>query len=100
VRHYLPTFKLYDPFRDGAHLAVAKETAESAVIMLDARPAPAGEMTVVINNGRGGVLFHEACGHCMEADYINRGTSPFAQLGGQKVGPDFLSAVDDGTLPG
>src|SRR5262249_9252819 len=65
-------------------IAVAKETAESAVIMLDARPAPAGEMTVVINNGRGGVLFHEACGHCMEADYVNRGTSPFAQLVGQK----------------
>jgi TldD protein len=81
-------------------LAMAQETAASAVIMLDARSAPAGEMTVVINNGRGGVLFHEACGHCLEADYINRGTSPFAQRIGQKIGPDFLTAIDDGTLPG
>lgn len=76
-----------------------KDAAESAVIMLDARPAPAGEMTVVINNGDGGVLFHEACGHCMEADYINRGTSPYGDLLGQKVGPDFLTAADDGTVP-
>ena len=76
-----------------------KEAAESAVIMLDARPAPAGEMTVVINNGDGGVLFHEACGHGMEADFINRGTSPFGDLLGQSVGPDFLTAIDDSTLP-
>lgn len=79
---------------------MAQETATSAVVMLDARPAPAGEMMVVINNGRGGVLFHEACGHCLEADYINRGTSPFADFLGQKIGPDFLTAFDDSTLPG
>jgi TldD protein len=61
---------------------------------------PAGEMTVVINNGWGGVLFHEACGHCMEADFITKGASAYAGLVGQRVGPDFLTAVDDGTIPG
>jgi TldD protein len=76
------------------------EAAESAVLMLDARPAPAGEMTVVINNGWGGVLFHEACGHCMEADFITKGASIYGGLVGERVGPDFLTAVDDGTIPG
>jgi TldD protein len=76
------------------------EAAESAVLMLDARPAPAGEMTVVINNGWGGILFHEACGHCMEADFITNGASAYAGLVGERVGPDFLTAIDDGTIPG
>lgn len=81
-------------------LAMTVDTAESAVKMLDARPAPAGEMPVVISNGWGGVLFHEACGHCMEADFITRGASAYGDMVGQRVGPDFLTAVDDGTLPG
>lgn len=81
-------------------IAAVRETAESAVLMLDARPAPAGEMTVVINNGWGGVLFHEACGHCMEADFITNGASAYAGLMGQRVGPEFLTAIDDGTIPG
>lgn len=76
------------------------DVAESVVKMLDARPAPAGEMAVVINNGWGGVLFHEACGHCMEADFVTRGASAYGDRVGQRVGPDFLTAVDDGTLPG
>jgi TldD protein len=76
------------------------DAAESAVIMLDSRPAPAGEMTVVINNGWGGVLFHEACGHCLEADFITQGASAYAGLIGQRVGLDFLTAIDDGTIPG
>lgn len=81
-------------------VAATLEAAKSAVLMLDARPAPAGEMTVVINNGWGGVLFHEACGHCMEADFITKGASAYAGLVGERVGPDFLTAIDDGTIPG
>jgi TldD protein len=81
-------------------VAATVETAQSALQMLDARPAPAGEMAVVISNGWGGVLFHEACGHCMEADFITRGGSAYGDRVGQRVGPDFLTAVDDGTLPG
>jgi len=85
---------------DNDPVALAADTAESAALMLDARPAPAGEMPVVINNGWGGVLFHEACGHCMEADFITKGASAYAGLVGQRVGPDFLTAVDDGSIPG
>jgi TldD protein len=81
-------------------VAMAQEAAESAVIMLDARPAPAGEMPVVISNGWGGVLFHEACGHCMEADFVTKGASAYTGLVGERVGPDFLTAIDDGTIPG
>lgn len=84
--------------QDPVSLSVA--AAESAVQMLDSRPAPAGEMSVVITNGWGGVLFHEACGHCMEADFITRGGSAYAGLVGERVGPDFLTAIDDGTIPG
>ncbi len=76
------------------------DAAESTILMLDAKPAPAGEMTVVIPNGWGGVLFHEACGHCMEADFITNGSSAYAGLVGERIGPDFLSAIDDGTIPG
>lgn len=85
---------------DNDPVAMATETAESAVKMLDAKPAPAGEMPVVISNGWGGVLFHEACGHCLEADFVTNGASAYANLIGERVGPDFLTAVDDGTIPG
>jgi TldD protein len=81
-------------------VAMATDVAESAVKMLDARPAPAGEMAVVVTNGWGGVLFHEACGHCMEADFITKGASAYGDLVGQRVGPAFLTALDDGTIPG
>ena len=76
------------------------DAADTALLMLDARPAPAGELPVVITNGWGGVLFHEACGHCMEADFVTKGASAYAGLVGEKVGPEFLTAIDDGTIPG
>ncbi|MFQ5615214.1 MAG: TldD/PmbA family protein, partial [Anaerolineales bacterium] len=79
---------------------MAKDAAKSAVIMLDARPAPAGETTVVIANGWGGVLFHEACGHAMEADFVTKGTSAYTGLVGQQVAAPILTAIDDGTIPG
>ena len=87
-------------FDDRDPVQMMPEAADTALLMLDARPAPAGEMPVVINNGWGGVLFHEACGHCMEADFITKGASAYTGLVGEKVGPNFLTAYDDGTLPG
>ena len=80
--------------------ALSAELAEAAVVMLDARPAPAGEMTVVINNGWGGVLFHEACGHAMEADFVSKGSSAYTGLVGQRIAAPIVTAIDDGTIPG
>lgn len=77
-----------------------KEAADSAVRMLDAKPAPAGEMTVVLPNGWGGVLFHEACGHQMEADFITNGASAYANKIGEVVASPIVTAIDDGTIPG
>ena len=82
--------------------AVAKvqEAAESAIKMLDARPAPAGEFTVVMCNGWGGVLFHEACGHQMEADFVTQGGSAYSGKVGQQVASPIVTAIDDGTIEG
>lgn len=81
-------------------LAKTRGLAESAVRMLDAKPCPAGDMTVVMCNGWGGVLFHEACGHQMEADFITKGSSAYTGKIGQQVANPIISAVDDGTIPG
>jgi TldD protein len=76
-----------------------KESARQAIVNLHAAPAPSGQMTVVMTNGWGGVLFHEACGHSLEADGIMRGSSVFAGKIGQKVGNEVVTAVDDPTVP-
>ncbi|MBZ0291810.1 MAG: TldD/PmbA family protein [Anaerolineae bacterium] len=77
-----------------------REAAEGAIKMLDARPCPAGEMTVVMCNGWGGVLFHEACGHQMEADFITKGSSAYTGKIGEEVASPLITAIDDGTIPG
>ena len=70
-----------------------------AVVQLDAVPAPAGMMPVVINNGWGGVLFHESVGHGLEADFIRKKTSVFTDRVGEKVACDLCTIVDDGSIP-
>ena len=79
---------------------VGRLAAERAVLMLDADPAPAGEMPVVLAAGSGGVLFHEACGHGMEADIVAKGASVYAGRRGERIGSPLLSGVDDATLVG
>jgi TldD protein len=78
---------------------VARTAAREAVAMLDAKDAPAGKMDVVMENGWGGVLVHEAVGHPLEADNISRKTGVFVDKLGQKVASDVFTMVDDGSLP-
>jgi TldD protein len=79
---------------------IGRLAAERAVTMLDSRPAPSGEFTVVLAPGSGGVLFHEACGHGMEADIVAKGASVYQGKRGQKLGTALLTGVDDATVPG
>jgi TldD protein len=77
---------------------VGAGAARQAVTMLDSRPAPTGEMPVVMWRGHGGVLFHEACGHGMEADFVGKDATVFAGKQGQRVGSELLNGVDDATV--
>ncbi len=77
---------------------LARETCESAITMLHAKDCPSGEMTVVIDNGFGGVIFHEACGHSLEATSVAKGNSVFCGKLGEKIASDCVTAVDDGTI--
>ena len=78
--------------------ATAEVAAKRAVTMLDSIPAPAGEMTVVLAPGMGGVLFHEAVGHPLEADAIDKEASVYKDLLGQRCASDLLNGVDDATI--
>jgi TldD protein len=78
---------------------VAKNAAREAIAMLAAQDAPAGIMDVVMQNGWGGVLVHEAVGHPLEADNIAKGIGAFTGKLGKKVASDCFTMVDDGTLP-
>ena len=79
---------------------IGATAAQRAVRLLDSVPMPAGEMTVVLNKGGGGVLFHEACGHGLEADAIGKQTTVYAGSRGERVGTELFNGVDDPTLPG
>jgi TldD protein len=78
---------------------VARTCARESIVMLEAKDAPAGKMDVVIQNGWGGVLVHEAVGHPLEADTIVKQTGVFVGKMGKKVASDLFTMVDDGTLP-
>src|SRR5207244_9064028 len=76
----------------------AHEAARQAIVQLDAREAPAGEMEVVLGPGWPGVLLHEAIGHGLEADFNRKKTSAFSGLIGKKVAGDKCTVVDDGSM--
>lgn len=77
---------------------IAKEATRIALVMLEAKDCPSGKMPVIIDNGFGGVIFHEACGHSLEATAVAKNQSVFAGKQGQKIASDCVSAVDDGTI--
>jgi TldD protein len=87
-------------FPDEAVVDMAATAARKALAMLDSRPAPAGRMPVVLANGFGGVLFHEACGHGLEADFLLKKASVWAGKRGQRVAEEHVFAYDDGVAPG
>ncbi len=78
---------------------LAQDAARQAIIQLDAREAPAGEMEVVLGPGWPGILLHEAIGHGLEADFNRKGTSAFSGLIGKRVASEKCTVVDNGTLP-
>lgn len=78
--------------------AEAKDAARIAVTMAKSPYAPQGIMPVVMDNAFGGVLFHEACGHGLEAEFVSTGSSVYAGKMGQQIASKVVTAVDDGTL--
>ena len=89
-------FEIFDSHIDPEK--VGETAAKQAVTMLHAPLCPAGIMPVVIDNGFGGVIFHEACGHSLEATSVSIGVSEFAGKLGQKIASDCVTAIDDGTI--
>ncbi len=78
----------------------ARGAADQALTKLSARPAPSGDLPVVLAGGSGGILFHEACGHGLEADAIMKQASVYAGTVGQRVASELVTLVDDGTMTG
>lgn len=78
---------------------VGIHAAKQAITMAGAGYCPAGVMPVAIDNGFGGVIFHEACGHSLEATSVAYGRSQFAGKLGQKIANEKVTAIDDGTIP-
>lgn len=89
-------FELFDHIDVEEH---ARDAAHSAVTMVNAEYAPSGKYPVIIDNEFGGVIFHEACGHGLEATSVAKGASVFSGKLGQKVASELVTAVDDGTIP-
>jgi TldD protein len=88
-------FELFDRYEVDD---IARTAARRAITKLAARPAPSGTLPVVIGPGGGGVLFHEACGHGLEKDLVDKGASVFKGRLGQQVASPLVTLVDDGTM--
>lgn len=97
--HYVPGAHQGFEFIENLDLDFyAKESARIATTMLYADPAPSGKFPVIIDNEFGGVIFHEACGHGLEATAVAKNASVFANKMGEKVASDLVTYIDDGTL--
>jgi TldD protein len=89
----------YAHFTDETLDAYARQAVSQALVNLEAKPAPAGTMTVVLGPGWPGVLLHEAVGHGLEGDFNRKGSSAFSGRIGQRVAARGVTVIDDGTLP-
>ena len=89
----MEVFELFDPNEIG------RKAARQALVNLSAIPCPSGKMTVAIANGFGGVIFHEACGHSLEATSVGIGMSQMCGKLGQQVANPKVTAIDDGPIP-
>ena len=90
----------YSYFQQQDHaLEYAREAVRQALLNLEAVPAPAGSMPVVLGPGWPGVLLHEAVGHGLEGDFNRKGSSAFSGRMGEQVASPLCTIVDDGTLP-
>jgi TldD protein len=99
ARERLSNHSGFEMFEKVTPETIARNAAREAIAMLAAEDAPAGIMDVVMQNGWGGVLVHEAVGHPLEADNIAKGIGAFTGKIGQKVASNCFTMVDDGTLP-
>ncbi len=89
----------YAYFTDEVLETIAKHGVREALINLDAKPSPAGAMTVVLGAGWPGILLHEAVGHSLEGDFNRKGSSVFAGKIGEQIAAKGVTVIDDGTLP-
>ena len=86
-------------FIDGLNFEkLGEKVSKQAVTMLHAENCPAGKMPVIMDNGFGGVLFHEACGHSLEATAVGKGNSVFCGKLGEQIANPKVTAIDDGTM--
>ena len=90
--------KGFEMFEEIDPVYYGKEAARVAYTMLHAKNCPAGKMTVAIDNGFGGVIFHEACGHSLEATSVAKGNSVFSGKLNEQIASTKVTAIDDGTL--
>ncbi|MBA2722719.1 MAG: metalloprotease TldD, partial [Methylibium sp.] len=86
-------------FHDDVIAGYVDQAVNAALTNLESRPAPAGEMTVVLGPGWPGILLHEAIGHGLEGDFNRKGSSAFAGRVGQRVAAKGVTVLDDGTIP-
>ncbi|MDT3708074.1 MAG: metalloprotease TldD [Thiobacillus sp.] len=89
----------YAYFTDDILEKYARQAVHQAAVNLDARPAPAGSMTVVLGSGWPGILLHEAIGHGLEGDFNRKGSSAFSGRIGERVAAPGVTVIDDGTIP-
>jgi TldD protein len=89
----------YAHFTDAVLEETARQAVHQALVNLEAGPAPAGTMTVVLGPGWPGILLHEAVGHGLEGDFNRKGSSAFAGRLGERVAAPGVTVIDDGTLP-